>query len=354
MKLDSTQRLALRLPSWLGDFVMAEPVLRALAHFYEAVPERLSLVAPAQLLALIDDRFPGVGRVPLGRDRRASYRGHDVAVFLNGSTRSPLQALWAGVPQRIGWSRGGRGPFLTHAICPAHEGGGVPLGLGRAGRAPRAAPKPFGSKCIELASALGIAVPERAPRLVPSEAARARVVERVRAFGLAPDEPLLLLNAGARPDSAKGYGAERWAQVVAGLPELPIVVLCGPGEEREWHALETRSERTLHPLVDPIADLCEAVAWCERATLFLSSDGGPRHLARAVGTPRVVLFGPTDPRHTSECGRAEVALRTQVPCGPCHAERCPLSGPERHQCMARIDVERVAALTRAAWRTATA
>jgi len=90
-------------------------------------------------------------------------------------------------------------------------------------------------------------------------------------------------------------------------------------------------------------------AWCRRARLFVCTDGGPRHVAAAVGARQVVLFGPTDPRHTSEHANDESPLREVVPCGPCHRERCPLTGSEEQQCMQLLWPRQVAAAIAAAW-----
>jgi hypothetical protein len=99
-RLSPRDRVILRTPSWLGDFVMAEPVVRALhAHHARAGTEsRLAIAGPGRLLALFDDRFARVQRVPLGRDGRedpAAWRGRDLALLLNGSWRSAWTAFAA-------------------------------------------------------------------------------------------------------------------------------------------------------------------------------------------------------------------------------------------------------------------
>ena len=188
---------------------------------------------------------------------------------------------------------------------------------------------------VELAGRLGVAVGPRRPRLEVDAAALERVRTR-RGPG-----PYLVVQAGARPGSAKGYGAARWGAVLEALRtrglDLPIYLLAGPGEEQAAREAATVPGATA--VVDPVADLRELAAWCAEAALVVGTDGGPRHVAHAVGAPRVTLFGPTDPRHTTETIVDEVVLRDEVPCGPCHRERCPLP---TLVCQAGLSPERVA------------
>ena len=90
---------------------------------------------------------------------------------------------------------------------------------------------------------------------------------------------------------------------------------------------------------DRVVPLDEAKALLERADLVITTDTGPRHMAVAVGTPTVVLMGPTDPRYTNSHLGPTIVLRRDVPCGPCHLKVCPLD----HACMRRITPDDVMA-----------
>lgn len=373
-RLDPRQRVLVRLPSWLGDLVMAEPVVRALhdEHRRAGTEERLSLAAPGRLLEVFEGRFPGARRLPFRAGRRMGkggnggaenardWRGHDVALLCTGSFRSAWAALVAGIPRRVGWGRDGRSPLLTEALAPARERGRVPFELGRAGRWPRFLPRPFGTDCVELARFAGLEVLDARPRLEPAPAALERVAARLAGGGLTPADPYVLVNVGARPGSAKGYPAASWGRVLAELARavhLPQVLVCGPGEEAgAREALERAGEegggrRLL--LDDPPAGLAELVALAGRARLALSADSGPRHVMAAAGAPVVALCGPTDPRHSADHLERVRILRVPVPCGPCHLERCPLprrpsssAEPEPHGCMLGIEPGRVVAAAR--------
>ena len=344
------QRVALRMPSWLGDFVMAEPVARALwrrASERDAA-ENLTLIAPTPFLELLRESMPGarLHGVSGQREGAAHYRGHQLAVFLNGSFGSVYAALRAGVPQRVGWGNGGRSALLSVALVRAAERGGRPLGWGRRPRRRRYLPRPFTADCVELALVAGFDVLGRRPRITPTAKARALWQQRRQRLGLVPEQEFFLVAAGARKDSAKGYPPAAWIEVLESLAQMgapPLVLVGGPGEEPCLAAIEAGARRaTPVALLDPVADLGELAACAAQASLVLCADGGTRHVAKAVGAETITIFGPTDPRHTCDHGEGESVLRAFVPCSPCHLERCPLDGPDRHACMFAVDPQGVA------------
>ena len=294
-RLSGGERVLVRAPSWVGDFVAAEPAIRALV-LHQGARGSVSVAAPARLLGLLGERFPDLRRLPIAPELPeggANWRGHDVALLLNGSFGSAWRAWRSGIGIRAGFARGGRGAVLTHAYAPARERGAKPLGLGRAGGGPRFLPRPFGAACAELLGWLGVAVRERAPRLLVPGADRERAAARLAAAGLGPGEPFVLA-------------------------------------------------RTV--LLDaPPSDLAELAALSASARLAVGPDNGARHVAQALGTPCIALCGPTDPRHTAEHPATTRLLSVEVPCGPCHRETCPLAGDLRHACMHRIEPARVAA-----------
>lgn len=341
--LDWRGGVLLRLPNWLGDVVALEPLVQQLAA-RAAEPERLTLVAPAPLLALVAPSAPGAKLLAAGKDHRA-WAGHGTAILLTGSWRSAWMALAAGIPRRVGYARDGRRWLLTDGFEPAREGGGRALGGGPPPGpwAPRFAPRPLLASALELCGALGLAFEDRAPRLGRDREAEARAGARLERAGFV-GRPLALLNVGGRPGSAKALAPEMWAEVARqlGAAGLAVAAAAGPGEEDALAAFARGAPAAL-ALVAPLADLGEFTALARRAAVVLTTDSGPRHLATAVGAPRVVLFGPTDPRHTRAGPGAHVELRESVPCGPCHLERCPLPGARERVCLTSIGAARIAA-----------
>lgn len=333
--LRGDERVVVRLPSWLGDFVMAEPALRALDS---ALPRgNLSLIGLAPHLELLARRFPTARRVVLAArdaDAPAHYAGHDLALLCTGSFRSAWAAFRARVPRRVGFARDGRGFLLTDTLAPARERGGVPLGLGRAAGGRRWLPRPLTRSLAELLGLLGVPLAHTEPRLDVEPEALARARARRAAGGLDPDAPFVLVHAGARAGSSKGVEPSLWERGARGLlahRELAFVFAAGPGEEASLGALGPLTGMRKLLLEAPVAGLAEVLGHSAEAELIWSGDTGPRHLARALQRPAVIVTGPTDPRHCGESERERV-LWTRLECAPCHREVCPLAGSEQLRC----------------------
>lgn len=336
LPLAALDRVLVRLPAWLGDLVMAEPSLRALLE--RVGRERLTLAGDAHLLSVFDGGYEGVRRVE--RDG-TGWGGHDVAVLFTSSFRSAWTAWRAGIPRRVGWLRDGRGLLLTDGARPMRERGARPLGIGRAGRAPRYAPRPFGTDCAELVGMIGVPVRDTRPRIVVRGSPVLATTARLARLGIAGDQPFLVANVGARPGSAKGYPGRAWARVLDTLAaelDLPVLLTAGPGEEDACRLVTeaVRRARTVS-LVAPVASLVELAAVFAGAELVLATDSGPRHLANAVGARVACVAGPTDPRHTADHLERQALVRVEVPCGPCHRELCPLEGEDTLRCMHAVD-----------------
>ena len=339
-------RVLVRLPSWLGDCVAVEPALRRVVAATDD-GRRLSIVLPDAFVPLFraaapHARFLSAGARDAKRSRDA-WRGHDVALLFPGSFRSAWQAWRAGIPRRVGWSRDGRGWLLTDRARPALERGGPALGTSRRGRFPRYLPRSVQASAQELLGFVGLAVEDPRPRLVIDPSARERVGQRLAAFGFDAHEAPLVVNVGARPGSAKGVPAELWADALGAIGRegrSRTLLVCGPGEESAVEELAKLLRRRGIPsaaYVAPVADLQELCVLAEGSSLFLTADGGARHVAAACGARVLCVFGPTDPRHTAHALERTRGVRASVPCAPCHLERCPLSGDEHHRCMTAIE-----------------
>jgi 3-deoxy-D-manno-octulosonic-acid transferase/heptosyltransferase-1 len=82
--------------------------------------------------------------------------------------------------------------------------------------------------------------------------------------------------------------------------------------------------------------LRELAALYKMASLLVTTDSGPMHLAAAVGTPVVALFGPTSPERTGPYGEGHIVIRQGLPCSPCFRKTC-----DTLECMNTIGVDEV-------------
>jgi lipopolysaccharide heptosyltransferase II len=272
------------------------------------------------------DRWP----VLVARARQWRARNYDVVVNFEPDIRSNFLAWLTGAPQRLGYSTGGGGAWLTDALAyvpSSHVSENARAIVARA--AGRTTPAPGGG-------ATG-------PRLVPPPDAEVRVDALL---GDAP-RPLVGVHASGGRES-KQWHLDRFAAVARELATSrgATIVLTGSAGDR--------------PIVDRVAsqigparviDACGALdlpalaALLGRLDVLVTGDTGPMHLAAAMGTPLVALFGPSNPTRYGPLAEDAHVIRIDLPCSPCGRVRLP---PERCRghvpdCLDGIDVARVAA-----------
>lgn len=338
------RRILVRLPTWVGDVVMATPVLRALRRAHpdaEIVLEGKGFLRG--LLAGLDtfDDFlpdPGKGFAALrkrARDLRA--RRFDWAVLLPDSARAASGPWLARIPVRAGYARDlPRRVMLTDKLqVPRDERG-------------KRIPVPMPERYLAITRALGV-VDEGTPRteLVVDSAAADSVAERLARHELSAAR-LVVVSPGAAFGASKLYPAAQLAAACDGLHAelgLHAVFAPGPGEEALAHEVAAAMSAPAVVLDEPVTSLAELVALTDRSALALCNDTGPRHIAVALGTPCVTLMGPTDPRHTDFALERQRVLRSDDPsvdCMPCHEKTCPID----HRCMTTLPPSRVVAAAR--------
>jgi heptosyltransferase-2 len=315
------EAVSVRLPNWLGDTVMAVPALRALRTHWPTA--RILLAGPwAALLSgqALADALVTYPRRWSGRLATADIVrrfGAEVAVLLPNSLEAALAARYWGARRLVGFRRDARGWLLTDA---------VPL------------PRPRRHQVDEYATLverLGVAVETRTPRLAPpgpDSPQRQRVRQLLFEAGRpTPGGRVLVgLHLGAAHGPAKTWPADR---VVALVREVAwrggVAVLLGEGREAARAAAIERVTAVPNLVGRDTPDLLPAVL--AELDVLVSGDTGVAHLAAALGTPVVALFGPTDPTLTAPRGQTAV-VRHPVPCAPCFYRVCPID----HGCMRGI------------------
>ncbi len=321
-------------PNWLGDLVMSTVLLQALA----AAPvlpggRRLAvdlairrrwaplLTGDPRLRRLLFVARRGEHRGLPGLPRlAASWRrgGYDGTILLPPSLRVAAAAFLAGIPQRIGFRGDGRGPLLHPGVERPRRGTlhycEETLLLGRSWAeqagwswSPPPVARPVLPACAELAAPAGAA----------------------------EGPPLWALAATAAYGTAKAWPAERAAAFVEmAVVEAGVrVLLLGDAGARA----ETDRLRSLCPIawrdeaagpaaaIDLVGrtDPREAAAWLRAAEVCISIDSGLMHLAAALGTATLGLFGSTSPAWTGPRGRRVATLAAGgFPCQPCFRRRC--------------------------------
>jgi lipopolysaccharide heptosyltransferase I len=320
----------------LGDIIHAVPAAAALrAAFPDA---RIDWVVDAKHRAMVDlvtvvDRTIALERSTLAGwadvARRMRQSSYDAAIDLQGLLKSAVLARASGAARVLGFSiwhlreKAAR-PFYSetddyrdqdsgNARLPPDQGN-VPLQPEQ--RAGQADTNHVIYKNLRLLRTLGIDDDRIAFPLaeVDSDALR-----EVRAE-LGPARPFALINPGAAWPN-KRWPSERYGEVAAFLSDvrhLRSVVLWGPGEEGLARAVAAASAGSA--LVAPPTALSDLLALSRAASLMVSGDTGPLHLAAAAGTPVVSIFGPTDPNRNGPWAPGDAIVSRFGSCA-CHYER---------------------------------
>jgi heptosyltransferase-2 len=319
--------LAVALPNWVGDAVMATPTLRALRARFPA--ERIVAVARPAVQQVLRpnpwiDAYIDVSKEQVGFNRAAAALRRERAetgILLPNSFRSAL-LFWMGrVKRRIGYDRGGRGMLLTDRLRPEREGG-------------RFVPGPMITYYLRLAEVLGAPTDERRMELFTTaedEAAAAAAFEAMRLDAA----KTLILSPGYAFGPSKAWPAGHWAALARGARErfgLEPAILCG-GSEAPVAAAISGALGGCPAFHEKGITLASARAVVSRARAMVAIDSGLRHYAAAFAKPVVALFGPTDIRWTETWHSREVRLQAVVPCGPCQEPTCPTGSSE---CMYKI------------------
>lgn len=317
------RRILVRLPNWLGDALMARPLLAALRA---ALPgTAIAAVGPAPLLGLLapDRAWNEAHPWPLPPGGLAALREPraDAALVLPPSFSSAWFAFRTGAARRVGFAHEARAALLTSAP----------------GRPPRGA-QHLSREYLLLGRVLGVEPGAEPPALAVDEPARAEA----RALA-GSDGPYAILAPGATYGPAKRWPVARFAETGRRLAARGWRLLaCGAGGERE--ACEAVARACGAESLAGRTSLPAMAALCAGAAAVVSNDSGLAHLAGAVGAPTVTVFGSTSSAWTAPLGeRVEVAQRAPV-CSPCFARTCRIG----YRCLEAVDVEDVlAALDRA-------
>jgi heptosyltransferase-2 len=308
-------RILVRLPNWLGDTVMAVPALAAL----RAAWGDAEVLAAGPWATLLDGQDLATTLVTYPRAWSARLRaadglarfGAELAIVLPNSLEAALSAWYAGPRRRVGFARGGA-QLLTDAV-PVPE------------------PRPHQiDEYLLLTERAGAPTVTREPRLAPpppDAAARREAAGLLDSAGGAArrGSPRIGIQLGAAYGPAKVWPAERVADfcrlaadegatpVLLGAP-ADAVTAARVTERASVASLVGRDRPALLPAV--LAEL----------DALVSGDTGVAHLAAALGTPVVTVFGPTDPRLSAPRGPVTV-LTHPVPSAPCFYRECPIEHP---------------------------
>lgn len=348
--LARSRRLLIVLPSWVGDAVMATPALRrirdALPGWYIGGLCRPGVDQVLDGLPLLDEMHVAPMSGVLGPKRVAAQlrpRRYAAALLLTNSFSTALATRVAGVPVRLGYERDGRGLLLTHRLfAPRREGGGwaVVPAVDYYDHAARALLDVLAHRAVDARAAISPLPPHARLELVATDRNRAKAAEVLERAGMPDGVPLAVLNPGGN-NPAKRWPTDRYAALADWLREshgLSSVINASPAEVDIARAIQESTSVPPPCLADFGGSLASLKGVLARATLMVTNDTGPRHMAAALSVPVVSLFGPTDHRWTTIPAPAGEALVLADPDLP--PDATANDDPERNR-IDRITLHRV-------------
>jgi lipopolysaccharide heptosyltransferase II len=262
--------------------------------------------------------------------RRWRTRGYDLVVNFEPDIRSNFLTWLTRAPARVGYGTGGGGAFLTEALAyePSHH-----VATNARALIAYAAGRVHEPTDVRPASAA----------LMPAVDATTRAANLVAGAS----RPLVGVHAsGGR--LSKQWHLDRFAAVARRLAAergATIVLTGSPTDRAMVDEVASALDGVLVIRADGALDLPSLAALLEQLDVFITSDTGPMHLAAAMRTPVVALFGPSDPKRYGPRAAIERIVRVDLPCSPCGQVRLPPVRCRGHvpDCMDGISVDAVVA-----------
>ncbi|MGA9117123.1 MAG: glycosyltransferase family 9 protein [Bacteroidota bacterium] len=327
---DLVRRLLVIKLRAVGDVLLSTVVLRSLRAAYPGARMDFLTEPPSQAFLRLHPDVDEVvvfdrtrrGGVQLIRDIRR--RRYDLVLDLFGNPRTAVVTRFSGARWRAGYRFGWRRFAYSHVVEPR---GGIVHNT------------QFNLDCLE---ALGIPVGSRELVFPTAPEDEATMEDVLRRAGLG-SRPIVALHAGG------GWVTKRWPPgsfaLLGDLLEegrmVDVVLPWGPGEESLVRELKGRMRRPA--FVPPATTLTQLGALFRRCAAVVSNDSGPLHIAAAVGTRVLGIYGPTNPRLQGPYGEGHGVVRREgLPCLGCNRTRCPIGLPcmrelEPHQVLEAFD-----------------
>jgi heptosyltransferase-3 len=326
----------------IGDVVLATASFRALK---DRLPETrvhalvrkgcgALLAADPNLSGIFESRRGGGKLSEVGRENIALVRGlraeqFDLVIDLRTGDRSAILALLARGTEKVACA--GDGAFwrrfvftrlfdsLPAAPSPAHPGA---------------------DQSLRILRAAGLEVKSFLPQLHVFDETDASAMRILKEAGIAPGRRFFTVNPFSRW-KYKEWGHDRWAEVIARLGErhgLPSVLI-GSAEESGEAAGILRKAGGEGRSITGKTSLGELAAVLRRSTLHLGVDSAAPHMAAALGTPTLTIFGPSDWRAWVLPDDLHRVVAPDMPCVPCNMEGCDRKG--RSFCLEELPAEKV-------------
>lgn len=316
--LERKKILVIKL-SALGDVILSTPSFRAIRQHYPqsrivALVERTAYPALKACPYVDDvlsfekfDKKDAAAMLRLGR--LLAREQFDICVDLQNNRLSHLLAYLSGAHTRVGYANKRFDFFLNRPVKDLR---------------PVVGPV---EHQFQLLDNLSVAHPDIRPELSADPLDDEEVGRFLRENWLGEHQALVGINPGSSPLwKTKQWPQEAFIELCDLLAKENVrVVITGTKDDIPVAERIARQTRTRPIIAAGRTSIGELIALIRRCKVFVTSDSAPMHIATAVGTPAVALFGPTDPRRHVAPGRAPIAvIHKEVKCSPCYLKQCPI------------------------------
>lgn len=319
------------MPNWVGDLVMGTPVLTDLRNAFPkasitamcrfpicellrqdpAIDELYCFTQPINKFLRRQDLRNIIAKIETGR--------YDTAVLLTNSFSSAWWCWQGHVKKRIGYSSLSRKFLLTDPVSwPKERMHQVDL-------------------YKQLLDPLGVPHSDTVPRIYLDAKEISESMQLLYQRGYVAGARLVGVNPGAAYGSAKCWPLDRFRQLALELEKDAFVIFFGDGATCSLvrEICKGLSERIMN--LAGVTSLRQLACLIQDCDLFITNDSGPMHIASALHTPMIALFGSTDDLTTGPYGRADAVINKHASCAPCFKRVCPID----FRCMKEIQVEEV-------------
>ena len=331
----SIKRIMIRSTNWIGDAIMTTPAIRAIRkHFPHAHITLLAKpwVAPVfqysphinHIMTYDSNGYHAglSGKIHLIKDIR--NQNFDTAILLQNAIEAAILVFGAGIKRRVGFNTDARGLLLTHAV-PISKA----IKIIHQTR--------YYVKMLECA---GIPTAGLDLELFIGTADSLSAYRYLQKINASPNIRWIGMNPSATYGTAKQWFPKRFAQLadrIANNYHAGILIFGGPKDKE-------LGEQVCDMMQIPAVNLAGqttlgmAMALIQKCHVFVTNDSGLMHIACALQTPLIAIFGSTNPITTGPIGNNSHIVQVKAPCSPCLLTDCPKN---HHICMDAVSVDMV-------------
>lgn len=333
------EKIIVRMPNWIGDVVLSTPALHLLRKNFPLAS--ITLLAKKWVAPALEAN-PDVDRIIVMTEkesypelvRKIMANKFDTGILFPNSFSSALLFRLAHISKRVGYSTDGRSILLTKRIKR---------------------PSDFKKEhqilyYLQLIEKY-LSAMQNSNQIVRSNRKMVKpiwnITEEERAWAdellqnnTSSQKKLIGINPGAAHGPAKRWFPERFAEVGNELVQRydAEIAIFGSPDERKIVASIVKMMK-FNPLnLAGETNLRDLAALISRCALFITNDTGAMHIAAALETPIVAIFGPTDPARTAPWGNGHIIVQKKIRCSPCMRKKCP---ERHHKCMNKVEAQEV-------------